>query len=234
MIRFSTSVVSTLGKKIFMGLSGLMLSGFIVVHLVGNLTLLSPDRDPFNKYAHFLMNLGTAIYVAEVALASVFLVHFIYGIIVTLGNWRARPKGYKMVTNAGQPSKKSWASSTMIWTGVLIIVFTFMHLKHFKYGELVMYRTMDGQSIRDLFITVYHYYSNIGNVILYMVIMLLLGFHLSHGFWSAFQSLGLNGKRFTPFTQVLAYIFAVVMAIGFILIPVWVHMDIFNILGGAQ
>ena len=76
MVQFSKIFTSTLGKKIFMGLSGLALSGFIVVHLVGNLTLFSADKDPFNKYAHFLQSLGTLIYFAEFILASIFLVHF--------------------------------------------------------------------------------------------------------------------------------------------------------------
>lgn len=81
MIRFSTTLVSSLGKKIFMGISGLMLSGFIIIHLLGNLALLNPDRDPFNKYAHFLTHgLGNAIYIMELALALVFLIHLIYAI----------------------------------------------------------------------------------------------------------------------------------------------------------
>jgi len=247
MIRFSTLLISSLGKKFFMGISGLMLSGFIIVHLLGNLTLLSPDRDPFNIYAHFLLNLGTAIYVAEFILAAIFLTHFIYAIMVTFENWRARPSRlitffylkardnrYKMVTNAGHTSKKTWASSTMIWTGLLIIVFTILHLLHFKYGEIFMYTTGNGQYIRDLFETVYRFFGNIVNVIFYVVVMILLGYHLSHGFWSAFQSLGLNGKRFTMITRIVGYFFAVIMAIGFVFIPVFVHLDVYNILGGAQ
>ncbi len=247
MIRFSTLLISSLGKKFFMSISGLMLSGFIIVHLLGNLTLLSPDRDPFNIYAHFLLNLGTAIYVAEFILAAIFLTHFIYAIMVTFENWRARPsrlitffyrkardKRYKKVTNAGHTSKKTWASSTMIWTGLLIIVFTILHLLHFKYGEIFMYTTGNGQYIRDLFETVYRFFGNIVNVIFYVVVMILLGYHLSHGFWSAFQSLGLNGKRFTMITRIVGYFFAVIMAIGFVFIPVFVHLDVYNILGGTQ
>jgi len=89
------STFSSLGKKIFMGLTGLLLCGFIVIHLIGNLTLLFPDKDPFNKYSHFLtQELGTAIYLAELMLAAVFLIHMIYAIIVTINNWRARPQGY--------------------------------------------------------------------------------------------------------------------------------------------
>ena len=234
MIRFSTSAFSSLGKKIFMGVSGIMLCGFIVVHFIGNLTLLIPDRDPFNKYAHFLQGLGTAIYVAEVILAAIFLIHFIYAIMVTFNNWRARPIKYKKVTNAKHTSKKSLGSTTMIYTGVVVIVFLVWHLLHFKWGEMVMYNTADGQYIRDLFIIVYQFYANPVNVGLYVLVMSFLGFHLSHGAWSGFQSLGLNGKRFTPFVQSIGILFAVVMALAFIFIPIFINMDIYNILGGTQ
>ena len=229
-MRFSMSTFSSLGKKIFMGFSGLMLCGFIVVHLIGNLTLLLPDKDPFNKYANFLTSeVGNVIYVAEFLLASIFIIHFIYGIVVTIDNWRARPQNYKVVKGAKHTSKKSLASRTMIYTGIMVIIFLVWHLLHFKFGEMITYTTFDGKVIRDLYILVYQFFGNIINVTLYIAVMALLGFHLSHGFWSAFQSLGLNGKRFTPFVYGLAVIFGLVMAIGFIVLPVW----IFIISGGA-
>ncbi len=234
MMRFSTSAFSSLGKKIFMGVSGIMLCGFIVVHLIGNLTLLSPDRDPFNKYAHFLQGLGTAIYVAEIILGAIFLIHFIYAIMVTLGNWKARPIGYKVVTNAKHTSKKSIGSITMIYTGVVVIVFLVWHLLHFKWGNMVMYTTADGQSIRDLFVIVYQFYADPINVALYVLVMSLLGFHLSHGFWSGFQSLGLSGKTFTPFVRWTGTILSVLVAGIFIAIPIFINLDLYNILGGAQ
>jgi succinate dehydrogenase / fumarate reductase cytochrome b subunit len=226
MMRFSMSTYSSIGKKIFMGLTGLSLCGFIVVHLIGNLALLNPDPDPFNKYSHFLTHqLGSLIYVAEAILAAVFLIHFIYAIIVTIDNWRARPQGYKVVTNANHTSRKNIASTTMIWTGAVIIIFLVWHLLHFKYGEMITTTTADGQVLRDLYSLVYMFYGNIVNVVLYVLVMSLLGFHLYHGFWSAFQSLGLNGKRFTPFIYVVGSIFAVVMAVGFIFLPLWIFVQ---------
>ena len=93
-----------------------------------------------------------------------------------------------------------------------------------------MYTTADGKHIRDLYVVVHQFYGNSVNVILYVLVMALLGFHLSHGFWSAFQSLGLNGKHFTPFIYTLGSVFAVLMAIGFIFLPLY----IFIITGGAQ
>ena len=225
MMRFSMSTYSSLGKKIFMGITGLLLCGFIVIHLIGNLTLLIPDKDSFNKYSHFLtQELGNLIYVAEFLLGAIFLIHFIYAIVVTLGNWRARPKEYAVVKNAKHTSKKTIASSTMIYTGLVIIVFLVWHLLHFKFGTVYMYETADGKIIRDLYRLVYEFYGNSVNVVLYIIVMSLLGFHLSHGFWSAFQSLGLNGKRFTPFAYGVGTIFAVAMAIGFIFLPIWIFI----------
>ena len=230
-MRFSMSLFSSIGKKLFMGLSGLLLSGFIVVHLLGNLALLNPDRDPFNKYAHFLTHgLGNAIYVAEFLLAAIFLIHIIYAIAVTWGNWTARPKGYAKVKNAKGASHKTIASTTMIYGGLLILIFLVLHLFHFKFNEEIMYTTKDGQYIRDLYATVYQFFGNFWNTLFYVVVMVVLGFHLSHGFWSAFQSLGLNGKRFTPFVVGFGYLFAVVMGIGFVYLPFYIYY----LTGGAQ
>jgi succinate dehydrogenase / fumarate reductase cytochrome b subunit len=223
-MRFTISVFSTLGKKIFMGITGLSLSGFVVVHLIGNLTLLNPDKDPFNKYAHFLQSLGSIIYTAELILVAIFLIHFIYAILVKIESWRARPKRYAMVTSAGYTSKKTLASTTMIWTGLVIIIFTVLHLLHFKYGEIIMYTTKDGIVIRDLYTIVYQFFSNIWNVIFYVLVMILLGFHVSHGIWSGFQSLGISGQRFTRFAQGFGYIFAVIMGAGFLFLPIWIYI----------
>jgi succinate dehydrogenase / fumarate reductase cytochrome b subunit len=167
--------------------------------------------------------------VAEFGLGTIFLIHFIYAIWVTIDKWIARPKRYTVVTNADHTSQKTIASTTMIYTGSALIIFLVWHLLHFKFGEMIMYTTSDGQVIRDLYTVVYQFYENVINVILYVVVLSLLGFHLSHGFWSAFQSLGINGKRFTPFVITLGIFFAIIMAVGFILLPVY----IFIISGGA-
>ena len=152
-MRISMSLFSSLGKKIFMGVSGLMLCGFIVIHLIGNLTLLNPDPDPFNKYAHFLtQQTGNIIYVAEFILAAVFIIHFIYAIVIQIGNWRSRPSRYKKVTDQRGASRKSLGSVSMIYTGLIILIFLVLHLKHFKYGEVIMY-TPQGfdHQIHDLY-----------------------------------------------------------------------------------
>lgn len=101
------------------------------------------------------------------------------------------------------------------------MVFLVLHLLHFKYGAVIMYTTKEGLYIRDLYTLVHQFYGNIWNVTFYMVVMILLGFHLSHGFWSAFQSLGINHPVYTPLLQSLGYLFAVVMGLGFLVIPIW-------------
>ena len=118
----------------------------------------------------------------------------------------------------------------MTYTGAVIIIFTIMHLFHLKFGEIIMYTTADGMYIRDLYTVVYKFFGNIWNTLFYIVVMVLLGFHLSHGVWSAFQSIGLNGKRFTPFVYGVGSVFALVMAVGFIVLPAY----IFFLTGGAQ
>ena len=225
-MKISMTLFSSLGKKIFMGVSGLMLSGFIVVHLIGNLTLLNPDRDPFNNYAHFLtQQTGSIIYVAEFMLAAVFIIHFIYAIVIQIGNWRSRPSRYKKVTDQKGASRKSIGSVSMIYTGVIVLIFLVLHLFHFKYGEVIMYTPQGSEhEIRDLYAIVYNYFSNFWNVTYYILVMILLGFHLSHGFWSAFQSLGLYGKRFTSLAYGFGSAFAVFMALGFVFLPVWIFM----------
>ena len=229
-MRFTTFSNSSLGKKIYMGVLGLFWSMFLLIHLLGNLTLLSPDKDPFNKYAHFLTHgLGNLIYVMELVMGVTFLVHLIYGIIVQWNNWRARPISYKKVTNAKGASRKTIASSTMIYTGIIIVAFLVVHLRDLKFGEVIMYTTASGAEIRDLYTITIQFFTNLWNVLLYIAVMVLIGLHLSHGVWSAFQSLGANGPRFIRCMQILGYLYAVVIAGGFILIPAVIYLT-----GGAQ
>lgn len=229
-MRFSTFSTSSLGKKIYMGVMGLILSSFLIVHLLGNLALLSGDKDHFNAYSHFLTHsTGNAIYVIEIIFGLIFLIHLLYGIVVTWGNWKARPIGYKMVTNAKGASKKGFSSTTMIYSGVLLLIFFVIHLLNFKYGEEIMYITKDGAQIRDLYMTVVHFFTNIWNVVFYVVVIAFFGFHLNHGIWSAFQSIGINAPRFIRFMQVFGSAFAFIITIAFIYIPIFIYIT-----GGAQ
>ncbi len=218
---------SSIGKKLLLAITGLSWAGFAVGHFIGNTTLLLKDPTPFNKYAHFLSGLGGALILVELILAASLLVHLFFAIKVTLENRKARPVKYAVSKSAGRESKKGFATSTMIYTGILLIIFLVLHITHFKFGAVYM-TTVDGNQIRDLYKTVYEFYADPINTAYYVIMMILLGTHLSHGVWSAFQSLGLNGNRFTPFIYKVGFLVAVIVSVGFIAIPIYIHFT-----GGA-
>ncbi|MCB0281298.1 MAG: succinate dehydrogenase cytochrome b subunit [Calditrichae bacterium] len=221
-MQFTQVFGSTIGKKLLLGVTGLSWAGFAIGHLVGNLQLLYTDPTPFNKYAHFLTSLGGLLYFVESVLVLSLLLHFLYAIKVTLENKKARPDKYEVHRSAKGVSKRGFSTASMIYTGLLLFIFLIIHINNFKYGTF--YTTMiDGKEVRDLYKTVYEYYSNPVNVFYYVAMMILLGTHLSHGFWSAFQSLGINGKRFTPFIYSAGTVVAVLLAVGFVFIPVYIY-----------
>jgi succinate dehydrogenase / fumarate reductase cytochrome b subunit len=115
----------------------------------------------------------------------------------------------------------------MIYTGVVVLAFLVYHVLTFKYGPGVdegYVMTIDGVAVRDLYRLVVETFAQLPYTIIYVAVMALLGFHLRHGFWSAFQSLGMNHPRYTPIIYGIALLFAVVMAVGFLIIPVAVYL----------
>ncbi len=221
MSHFARIVNSSVGKKFLMGATGLALFGFLIEHLTGNMLLFSKNPEPFNEYGHFIISFGDILIVAELILLAFFLFHAYAGITVAIGKRRARPVQYEKAGNAGGPSKKSFASRTMILTGVLTFVFVAIHLKTFKYGP-VYTTVVDGVEMRDLHRLVYETFSSPLYVIWYVGALLFLGFHLRHGFWSAFQSLGMNHPRYTPIIYTIGIFLSLVIAAGFIGIPLWI------------
>ena len=224
-MRSKMILTSSVSKKIYMSIAGIVWTLFITIHLLGNLQLLKSDPDPFNKYSYFLTEqTGEIIYVVEFFLAFFLLILVVYGIWIQIDNWLARPKGYSMVRWAHHTSKRSIGSVTMIYTGLLILLFIIIHLFNFKYGTVYMY-TPQGftHPIRDLHKTVILFFQNPWNVTFYVVMMAVLGFHLSHAIWSSFQSLGFGSKRFTPFWYGVGLIWSIIVAVGFIILPLWIH-----------
>jgi succinate dehydrogenase / fumarate reductase, cytochrome b subunit len=217
---------TTVGKKLLMGLTGLALVAFVIVHLIGNLLLLSPDPDIFNLYADRLMGLGWALITAEIILVLFFVVHIYTGVTVGLNNRKARPAKYEVFKSQGNPSRMNAASRSMLWTGLILAVFTVFHVWTFKFGPGIAegyYVDLQEERIRDLRRLVADVFSRELYVIWYVSVMVLLGVHVSHGFWSAFQSLGANHPRFTPVMYAVGYAVAILLAVGFILIPLWIY-----------
>ena len=223
---FASLVWSSVGRKILNGLTGLLLSLFILIHLIENFLLFSGPRT-YNMYVHYLTSLGWGLYLLEFLLALVFLIHIVSAVTVWIGKLRARPQKYTVLKSAGGPSRQTIFSKTMIYTGALLLLFLVLHLKTFKYGPHypVVY---GGLEVRDLYRLVMEVFQRGGYLLWYEAILILLGFHLRHGFWSAFQSLGASHPKYNPIIFAVGYLFALFIAVGFLAIPLWIYVT-----GGA-
>lgn len=218
----SKAMWSSVGKKIVTGITGLGLCIFILEHLIANLFLFV-GSDAFNMYTYKLTNMGWLLYVLEGAIVVGLMLHAVFGFSVWLSKRRARPEDYEKLASKGTPSKRSISSVTMIYTGAVLLAFIVLHLITFKYGPV--YRTtVDGIEMRDLYRLVIEVFQNPSYVVGYSLIMALLGFHLRHGFWSAFQSLGFSHPSYSPIIYRVGILFAVVIGLGFFIMPIWIYI----------
>lgn len=220
----SNFFTSSIGKKLMMSLAGLFLITFLLVHLGINLLLILCDStEPFNRAAHFMATNGV-IKIMEVVLFGGLLLHIIYGLVVQIQNWFSRPKGYKVANY----SQSSFFSKFMIHTAVIIFIFLVLHLLDFYFKAklspgLDEITYPDGLVTEDMGSLVLAKFKIPGFVILYILSFLILGFHLLHGFQSAFQTLGLNHKVYTPLIKGLGIVYTVLVVSGFSLIPLVVY-----------
>lgn len=197
-----------------MALAGLFLVTFLPVHFIINLLLLKNDPEPFNNAAHFMATFPL-VKIVEIVLMAAILVHICWGIFIQIQNWLARPVGYA----SGQKSQTTFFSKFMIWTGASILTFLVLHFINFYFIRLGLVKG-DPENFysvaHNLFkISAYNY--------IYLTCFLVLGFHLYHAFYSAFQTLGLNHRIWTPVVKVVALIYAIIIPAGFafISISIW-------------
>lgn len=208
---------SSIGKKLLMALTGLFLCSFLLVHLSGNFQLLKDDGGlAFNAYAKF-MTTFPLIKVLSYGLYAGFLLHIIDGLILAYQNRQARPVSYGY-TKPGTSS--SWASRNMAVLGTIILVFLIVHLRNFWYEMHWGAIGMDAAGNKDLYGVVDAAFSQWWYVALYVVSMAAVAYHLIHGFQSAFQTLGINHKKYSPFIKVVGYAFSILVPLGFAAIPV--------------
>jgi succinate dehydrogenase / fumarate reductase cytochrome b subunit len=214
---FATSV----GSKLLIGITGLALFLYLITHIAGNaLVFFGPTV--FNQYAHTLTS-NPLIPVIEIGLLLIFLMHVYKTITMYLGNQQARPVGYKLRKNQGGPSRRTFASRTMIFSGLWLLLFIIIHVRAFKYGA--EYMTPDG--VRDLYRLEMENFQTPLAVLFYVLSMLVVGSHLWHGSSSTFQSLGLDHPRWTPRVLAWTKVLAAVIAGGFIVIVLWAHITQF-------
>lgn len=202
---------STNGKKSVMAVSGFILFGFVIGHMLGNLQILSGPED-FNGYSKFLHSLPLGLWLARIILLISVALHIIASVQLALLKRRARPVAYA--------KKKSlvstYASRTMYWSGPIILAFVIYHLLQFTFGVTGVPNFQEA----DVYRNVVSGFQQPIISIWYIISMVLLCLHLRHGVWSMFQTLGVNHPRYTPILRFAATAFALVVAIGFISIPV--------------
>ena len=210
---------STVGKKYVMGITGLIWAGFVLAHMAGNLLIFVSD-DLYNAYGHALTS-GKLLLVAEAVLLLALIVHVYMAISLTSANRSAKDKRYAVA--AGGKKKVTLASRTMAIQGSILLVFIILHLATFKFGA--HYTTnVGGVEMRDLAKLFYEVFHSPGYVAWYIVALILLGFHLSHGVGSTFQSLGLMEGTYRNTWKKLSYAYAVIVALGFIAQPIYAFM----------
>jgi succinate dehydrogenase / fumarate reductase cytochrome b subunit len=202
-----------------MGVTGLLLCGFLLSHLAGNL-LLFVGPDAFNKYSHTLIS-NPLIYLAEVILGLLFLSHIVMAIRLTMENKAARPEAYHTRKTSGKGA--TFASSSMPITGMIALVFLVLHIIGLKYGTHYD-TTINGVEMRDIYKTTVEYFVNPLHVIGYLIAVISLGVHVSHGFWSAFQSLGFNHPKYMPKIKRFSVCYGLLVAVGFSSFPIYCYI----------
>lgn len=211
---------SSIVKKQIMAVTGLMLCGFLVVHLAGNF-LIFVGAKAFNSYAHALIT-SPILYPAEAILLLLFLSHIYMAIRLTIENKIARGQSYAVKKATGRGA--TLASSTMPYTGLITLIFLIFHLWHIKFGAeyRVVYNNVD---MRDLFRLLLEYFSSIWVTAWYVFAHICLGFHVAHGFWSAFQSLGINNTNHSACLKKLGMVFGVIIAVGFSSVAIYLYLQ---------
>jgi len=215
---FSNFTSSSIGRKFLMGITGLFLVTFIAVHLlVNSFSLVSAEL--FNAGSHF-MGTNPLIQAMQYVLAAGFLFHIVMGIVLTIKNNAARPVKYAM----NKPGENAnIASRSMIYTGVLVMLFLFLHLKDFFVPIKFQHGTYGTDY--DLLVTVF---SNPLYVGIYVVAFILLSIHLYHGFQSAFQTIGVNHPKYTPAIKFLGVLYCFIVGLGFSAIALFHYFNSLN------
>lgn len=219
---FFTFLNSSVGRKLIMSLTGLFLCTFLVIHMLGNMQLLKSDGGvAFNQYSHFMGHNSLIQLISKVNFLLI-LFHLIDGLYLAYKNRQARPVKY-----AVSPTSSTWASRNMAILGTFILVFLIIHLKTFwfraKFGE-VPHVTIGEQEIHDLYSIVVEAFSQGWYVAIYLVGLLALAYHLLHGFQSAFQTLGINHPKYTPFIKALGVAFAIGIPLAFATQPIFLYL----------
>lgn len=210
-------LTSSIGKKQIMGCTGAILALFILGHMVGNLQLLNPDvaaaQASYNAYSELLTHSKAFIYTIELVMGIVFVTHIFLAVKLKLENKKARgPVGYEVNARSGH---KTFATFTMIWSGLFILAFVIQHLKTLKFGVHYYYQNEAGDIIRDMWLTTIDMFSSPFWTVFYLISMFVIGMHLFHAISSAFQTLGISHHKWNPIIEKIGLLYSLVVALGF-------------------
>ncbi len=214
---------SSVGKKIAMAATGLFLVLFVIVHLIGNTSIFA-GPDGINAYAHQLHSLGPIVWIFRLVMLSVFLLHIWLGIKLTLENKMARPVGYARKQNL----RTSYAAQIMIYSGLVLLLFVIYHLLHFtvRVTNPDISAFVDAAGRFDVYAMVVLSFQKFFISLTYVIAMVFLLLHLSHGIGSMFQSSGLNNARTLPTIQTAGKWVAIALLVGYIAIPITILVGI--------
>ena len=199
---------SSVGKKILMAVTGLCLIGFLAVHLLGNIMAFA-GAAAFNEYAAKLHSLQPYLSVFNIGLAILGLIHILVGLILFIENLKARPTGYHVYKN---PGGRTIGSNTMPYTGLLILIFVIFHLFKFTFVD---------KSVTPIYQQMAATFANPWWVFFYVVAVAIVAVHISHGFWSMFQTFGINHPCYLPLIMKLGVVVTLVFGIGFGILPIY-------------
>lgn len=218
-------LTSSIGKKQIMGCTGAVLALFILGHMVGNLQLLNTDpavaQASYNTYSYLLTHFKPFIYTVEIVMICVFVIHVFLAVTLKIENRKAR--GSETYEVDARKGKKTFASFTMIWSGIFVLGFVISHLYMLKFGTYYYYQNADvagGIVVRDMWLTTIMMFSNIAWSVFYVFGMFIVGLHLFHAISSAFQTLGIAHQKWTPIIEKFGMAYSFVVAGGFLVVAV--------------
>ncbi|HZN98365.1 MAG TPA: succinate dehydrogenase cytochrome b subunit [Gemmatimonadales bacterium] len=208
---------SSVGKKVIMAVTGLIMVAYLIIHVLANL-LVFQGPSKINAYSAFLHGAGGALWAVRLVLLGALVLHVVAAVQLAGRGFDARPVGYA----AGrEPQVSTWASRTIRWGGGLILVFLVYHILHFTVG------TAHPEFVEgDPYHNVSSGFHNLGVVIVYLVAMAAVGLHLYHGLWSSGRSLGMSPPSPNPFRRAAVLVLALVIWLGFTVIPLAVYAGV--------
>lgn len=217
-------ITNAITRKNLMALTGLFLSFFLIIHLLGNLQLMLPSETAqlqYNWYSHLLAG-NIIIKIVSFVLYACIILHSLDAIYLTIKARIARGPGLAR-DRRGRASK--WYTRNMMFLGTIVFVFLVIHFQdfwyHYKFGEM----PVDANGNKDLYTLVVAAFSELWYVILYIIGIVALGFHLLHGVFSAHRTLGLYHPLYSKIVRILGIAFAIIMTLGYVIIPIIVYLN---------